>query len=293
MTVPRKLVIFAIVGSVLAFSCGCARHEPAPPRPTLSVDGIAGLVERLNAHAALVDSVKGPGTINFTYRNSEGKTVGTEAEFFLAAAKPYRLRLKVEKAFKTRLDLLCDGRRFHIYEGFEKGSENITTGTLERLAAGAYNDFQLFVSPRDFFACLGVAQIAPAQPGRALSWEVYPHTYRLNVLDVSNDAPRMVRSFFIDRFHLRPARYQSFAPDGRVELDALLYYAADTPADATPVIPELVKIKRPFDEMVLEFDLPKLRMNEQLPRALFDRLSGKFPYKAPERDLDATSPPGQ
>jgi len=290
----RRITILAVLPVLPVVAAGCARPK-VTPIPVQTIGSLESLVAHLNARASQIKNVKASGTVDLTRTSPEGEVSGTDADVFLAIEKPMKMRLRADKALATRLDLVADGRRFHLYENLDGDSKGITTGSLEHLAAGRYRDFRLPATPADFLACLGMDQLDCSIPGQALSWEVYPHTYRLNLLDMSdNHRPRITRSFFVDRFHLRLARYQSFAPDGKVELDALLDYARSEPQDSAPTVPNRVRIKLPFDNQVLDFAFRNVKRNVELKPDLFDVSSRKsgFNYDAPTRDLDEeTAPP--
>jgi hypothetical protein len=278
------------VALLLLAACGCGPPKTSLP-PVQTVGSLDRLVDEINARAARVTNVRSSGSLKMTYTDEEGHVSGTDAEPLLALEKPSRLRLRVEK-FGTRLDLLCDGMRFLLYENLDQDEEEVLAGTLARLSAGQYTRLPLFISPDDFLACLGIYEIDLDVPGQMTAWEVYPHTYKLNVLAVDPpNRPRLLRSFFIDRFYLQVARYQSFAPDGRVELDALLYYPREDSDDPGTFAVERVRIKRPFDRAELDFRFSRMKINEGLPAALFSRSS--FRYDAPLIDLDRPSSAGR
>ena len=279
----KTTVSLAATAVLLAASCAPrVVPERERVRPAYLTATIGELLGSLRERNAAVSGLQAQGRLEyrFTYAGRGFRGTAVRLQF----AKPGSVYVRgYERLAGTLFRLVSDGSRF--WAENTRGSEVYTGPVLHSVRSEAAGETEIWEGLHP--AVLAEALFLDDISAERAVCETYPGRYIITLLELTADGDMVPRRrIWFERERLRVTRHQVFTADGRLATDALLGRYERVSEGGEIDLPHHFSISRPWEELRLELDLRRVRLNPEFNEELFN-------YQVPPgfrlRDLEAES----
>jgi outer membrane lipoprotein-sorting protein len=278
----RRVLTCMALATLLGIAGGCVtkdgvskRTTTAPAlRPVIKDASREELVEKYNATAAAVKSLNSTVELKPSAGSKYSGLIEEyhEVKAFLLAERPARIRMigQAPVIGKTVFDMTSDGETFRVSIP-TKNKFLVGSVALERASSKPIENLR----PQHLLDALLWPEIQKKES--VLFEEFNNEDARFYVLTVLRGGyqTEILRKIWFDRADLQVARLQSFGPKGILLSDVRVsdWQPVDAPAGQTATaaatFPHTIRIMRPHDDYLLDLQITKITLNEELPADRF------------------------
>ena len=288
----KTTVALAATAALLAASCAPRLvPERERVRPAYLAATVEELLGSLRERNAAVSGLQAQGRLEyrFTYAGRGFRGAAVRLQF----AKPGSVYVRgYERLAGTLFRLVSDGSRF--WAENTRGGEVYTGPVLHSVRGAAAGETEIWEGLHP--AVLAEALLLDDVSAERAVCETYPGRYIITLLELAADGEMVPRRrIWFERERLRVTRHQVFTADGRLATDALLsrYERVSEVGEGGEVgevgdieLPHRYSISRPWEELRLELELRRVRLNPEFNEELF---SYQVPPGYRVRELEAES----
>jgi outer membrane lipoprotein-sorting protein len=273
-----------ILATVTGIAGGCVTHDGVSNRtrvapgqkPVVKDANREELLDRYNATAMGIKSLNATVELKPTAGSKYSGLIEEyhEVKAFLLAKRPANIRMigQAPVIGKTVFDMTSDGETFRVSIP-SKNKFLVGSVALERNSSKPIENLR----PQHLLDALLWPEIQKKEP--VLFEEFDDEHGRYYVLTVLRGGyqTEILRKIWFDRADLQVARIQTFGPKGYLLSDARFEdwqqvdAASGAPAPAAPAstFPHAIRILRPHDDYLLDLQIQKIALNEEIPAERF------------------------
>jgi hypothetical protein len=273
-----------VLATVAGIAGGCVTkdgvssrtHFPQPTKPVALDATLEDLVAKYNTSAAGVKSLNATVELKPTAGSKYSGLIEEyhEVKAFLLAQRPAQIRMigQAPVIGKTVFDMASDAETFRVSIP-SKNKFLVGSVALERTSGKPIENLR----PQHLLEALLWPEIQKKET--VLFEEFNNEDARFYVITVLHGGYQtaILRKIWFDRADLQVARLQSFGPKGSLLSDVRLgdWQQVDVPAgQAAPsnganTFPRAIRILRPHDDYLLDLQILKITLNEDIPADRF------------------------
>jgi outer membrane lipoprotein-sorting protein len=273
-----------VLATVVGIAGGCVTHDgvsartkvPVAQLPVVRESTREELLDRYNALAAGVKSLNATVELKPTAGSKYSGLIEEyhEAKAFLVAQRPAHIRMigQAPVIGKTIFDMTSDGETFRASIP-TKNKFLVGSVAMERTSSKPIENLR----PQHLLDALLWPEIQKKES--VLFEEFNNEDARFYVLTVLRGGyqTEILRKIWFDRADLQVARLQTFGPKGFLLSDVRLgdWQPTDTlagqtsPAGGPSTFPRAIRILRPHDDYLLDLQVLKITLNEDIPAERF------------------------
>ncbi|MFQ5744092.1 MAG: hypothetical protein ACE5HV_10945 [Acidobacteriota bacterium] len=261
---PSLTLLAAAFTTLVAVACG----GPPPirtlgPHPAYLEADLATLIKRANAWTS--SSLKANGQLRLYWAGNEDDR---HVNAHLFATRTGALRMQGDRGLVGNIfDLASNGDTFLLRIPSRRTDyKGISAAPAVPDPARPY----FALRPQHLTEALlpePLPETTVGEPGSFVSREVYPDRYALDWWQKRPGGQTVLRRrVWIERVTLRVARVESFRADGRIDFQATYANYLGPGPDAYP---GMIRVERPWEDLVFRFDLEEIEHDPVLPSGAF------------------------